>query len=147
MPARRDRCEEAVDVTVDGGRVRAPVGRPAPDISARVAGGLLVAVGAANVVFGVLGLLTDVVRLGAAVSGGLLVAGLVTASAGVLVWRGSRVTTVVALAVLGLLLPVQLGELAGAAGDETSVPRLVVLACLVVALAVAARRGRHPRTG
>lgn len=107
----------------------------------RVAGGLMAAVGAVNAVFGGWALAGGALDVTAAVAAGLVGAGLLTLVAGVLVWRGSRVTTLVALTVFGLLLLVQLTGLVEGVGPETQdLVRLVVLAALVAALALAARR-------
>lgn len=72
-------------------------------------------------------------------------AGAVTVAAGILVSRGSRISTLVALTIFALLLVVQLAGFAGPAGvDSNGVARSAVLVVLVIALgtaAAAARRG------
>ncbi|WP_157041827.1 hypothetical protein [Nitriliruptor alkaliphilus] len=125
--------------------------RGSRDWSHRLAGALLLVVGGLNVAFGVANSLTDQLRLSAGVAGGLIVAGLVTAAVGVLVWRGSRAATFGALVVFVMLLIFQLSEVAaGSGGDPGGVAdeptaRFVVLGLLVVSLAVASLRGRHRR--
>lgn len=100
-------------------------------------------VGAANAVLALLALVSDAVLLSAAAAGGLLVAGMATAGAGALVWRGSRPVALVALTILGLLLVVQLGDLA-LDGIDGVIPRLVVMTLLVGTLALAVL-GTRPR--
>lgn len=116
----------------------------------RLAGGLLVVVGAVNALFGLASLASDLIMLSTGVAGGLLAAGVATAAAGALVWRGSRVTTLVALTVFGLLLVVQAADaLQGGAADVegvagSPVARFGLLILIVVALGLAAMRLRAP---
>jgi hypothetical protein len=122
------------------------------DTVPRVAGVLVIAVGALNLAFGLLSLTTDQIRLGTGVAGGLVVAGLVTVALGVLVWRGSRNAAILATTVFGMLLVFQVTEsiASGGADPATAVvddpaPRLVVLGVLVVSCGVAAwRLSRRP---
>lgn len=110
----------------------------------RLAGALLIVVGALNVAFGLLSLFSDQVLLSTGVAGGLAMAGLVTAAAGVLVWRGSQLATYIALTIFGLLLFVQLGDFiqeGGGTGDglaQHPATRFGVLTLLVITLALAA---------
>lgn len=116
--------------------------------SARVAGGLVIAVGTTNAVLGIISLTSDAINLSPGAGGGLLVLGLVTVALGVLVWRRSRAATVTALTIFGLLLVVQVGAIASAgqvAAD--SVPPIVVLAALVLALGWAKFRAPTSGTG
>jgi hypothetical protein len=97
---------------------------------------------------------SDQIRLATGVAGGLVVAGLVTTSLGVLVWRGSRSAAILATAVFGALLILQVGGTFAEGGSSPSdaivddpTPRLIVLGVLVTACAVAAwrlGRGRAP---
>lgn len=105
----------------------------------------MVFLGLANATFGVLALTTDMVRLSPTTSGGLLVAGVLTALTGILVWGGSRLALALALTVFVILLVLQIGDLAGSSGplDTGLTPRLVVLTLLVAALATA--QLRRPR--
>lgn len=124
----------------------------AGDWSSRLAGALLVVVGVLNLAFGVLSWLTEQVQLSTGVAGGLVTAGLVTAALGTLVWRGSRLATIIALTVFAMLLVFQLSELMAEAGDTADglagehLTRFGVLGVVVAALAVAAwrRRKRAP---
>lgn len=101
----------------------------------------MVLVGLANTAFGVLALATDLVRLSPPTSGGLLVAGVLTALTGMLVWDGSRLALALSLTVFVILLVLQLGDLAGSGADAAGVaPRLVVLGLLVASLALAQLR-------
>jgi hypothetical protein len=124
------------------------------EATSRVAGVLVILVGLLNLGLGLLSLVSDQIRLGTGVAGGLVVAGLVTASLGVLVWRGSQNAAILATAVFGALLIFQVSELF-ASGPSTSsdaivddpAPRLVVLGVLVIACGVAAwRLSRRPST-
>jgi hypothetical protein len=110
----------------------------------RMAGVLVAGLGSANAVFGVLSLTTDLVRLTGGAAVGLLVLGAVTVVIAVPVWRGSPTGVTVALTAFGLLLVVQLGEVASSPGSQTPVARLVVLGIVVLALGVA--RGHLWRT-
>jgi phosphatidylserine synthase len=105
--------------------------------TARVAGVAVALVGVANAAFGMLGLTTGLVRLEPAAAVGLLVLGAITVVIAIPVWRGSRSGVTIALAVFGLLLVVQLGELVSSPGAENPAPRLVVLAVVLVALGAA----------
>ncbi len=124
---------------------------PAAPWEARLAGALLILVGILNLGLGALSLVSDQVRLSADIAGGIVAAGLLTAAVGLLVARGSRLATMVALTVFGLLLVVQLVDLAQpggtAAGDTSASPllRIVVLIALVGSLALAAVRRRRPQ--
>jgi hypothetical protein len=113
----------------------------APHWPLRLAGGLLVLLGTVNAGLAVLSLATQLVRLPPAAEGGLLVAGLVTAGTGVLVWGGSALALALALTVFGALLVVQVGDLA-AGGGEGAGPRTAVLG-VVVATLTAAWLGRR----
>ncbi len=124
-----------------GGRSRRPA-RTITGWRAKLAGGLLVIVGITNVVMGLLGLISDQVMLGAGPSVALLVAGGFTAAGGVAIWRGSRVTASVALTIFGLLLLVQLLDLTVTEHLGTAVARVVILALMVGALALALQGGR-----
>lgn len=112
---------------------------------ARLAGGLLLVVGATNAVMGLLGLISEQVLLGVGPSVALIVAGGLTAAAGVAVWRGSRITATVALTIFGLLLLVQLLDLAVTDHLATAIARLVILVLMVAALALATLQGRSGR--
>lgn len=103
---------------------------------ARLAGALLVLLGLANVVLGVLSLATDLTRLGGETAGVLLSLGLATAIVGFFVWRGRRGALHVALGVFGVLLVL---EIVTAADRATG--RLVVLAVVVGALLFAWLKG------
>jgi hypothetical protein len=105
--------------------------------TARVAGAVVALVGVANAAFGVLGLTTGLVRLEPAAAVGLLVLGAITVVIAIPVWRGSRSGVTVALAVFGLLLVVQLGDLVSAPDGENPAPRLAVLAVVLIALGAA----------
>lgn len=128
--------------TEDSARAGVPV-------SSRLAGGLLVAVGAVNGVFGLLSLLSELVQLSPGVAGGLLVAGVVTAALGVLVWRGSRTATLVSLTVFGVLLVAQLPDLlqgGSAEGVADHPARFALLGLIVAVLALAAVRLSRARS-
>ncbi len=107
----------------------------------RIAGSLLAIVGAANAALGAWSLTAGGPEFTTGVAGGLVFAGLVTLAAGVLVWRGSRLTRLVALTIFGVLLLAQLTGLVGGAqvvGEDLG--RIAVLVVLVVALALAGVR-------
>lgn len=125
-------------------RTHPPVAAVGTPWQARLAGGLLVGVGAVNAGVGVWALVGGGAGLGVGAAGGLLVAGVVTVAAGVLVWRGSRPVTLVALTVFALLLVVQAGDLADASDVGDDLVPLVLLLALVGALGLAAWRGRRP---
>lgn len=124
----------------------------AADPSSRLAGAALVLVGLLNLGIAVLALTTGLVRISAGAAGGTLAVGLLLAAVGTLVWRGNRAATIGALAVVLALLLLQIGQLVTDTGDpvvaaasgDAPVARLVVLAVLAVALAVAAWRHRRP---
>jgi hypothetical protein len=103
---------------------------------------LLVLLGVANVVFGVFGLATDLVRLSRGTAGVLLALGLATAVVGVFVWRGSRGALRVALLVFGTLFVL---EIVTAAVDGPT-GRVVVLAVVVGALVFAWLKGPGNRS-
>jgi hypothetical protein len=104
----------------------------------KVAGSMLVLVGALNVGFGALSLASDVVRLGTGVAVALAVAGLATLAAGLGVWRGSALVGRVAFTVLALLLLVQLSDLLTGPDDAAAgVARAGVLLVMVASLGVA----------
>jgi hypothetical protein len=139
------RCYEARPLTLPDGST------DVRDWSSRLAGVLLVVIGGLNVGFGVANSLTDQLRLSPGVAGGLIVAGLVTAAVGVLVWRGNRAATVGALVVFVMLLLFQLSEVAADTGSDTGgvadepAARFAVLGLVVLSLAVATFRLRRPR--
>jgi Na+/proline symporter len=115
------------------------------DWSARLAGALVIVVGALNLAVGVLSLASDLVLLATGVAGGLVVAGLVTVALGVLVWRGSRNAAIASTTVFTMLLLYQVAEAIASdvpadAMVDQPVPRLVILAVLVVTSAIAAWR-------
>lgn len=93
--------------------------------------------GLANVVFGVLSLATDLVRLSGGTARLLLALGLGTAVVGVFVWRGSRGALLGALVAFGLLLLLE-----SVRPGEDPLGRVVVLAVVVAALAFAWLKGR-----
>jgi hypothetical protein len=117
--------------------------------SARLAGGLVILVGALNLAIGVLSLSSDLVLLATGVASGLVVAGAVTVALGVLVWRGSRNAAIASTTVFAVLLLYQVAEAiasdvpADAMVDQPA-PRLVILAVLVVTSAIAAWRLHRP---
>ncbi|MEX0835549.1 MAG: hypothetical protein WD010_05630 [Nitriliruptor sp.] len=121
------------------------------DPTTRIAAVLVIVVGVLNLVLGLVSLLTDQIRLSDGIAGGLVVAGLVTAAVGTLVWRANRLATVAALTVFTMLLVYQLSEVAAGGGDTAGAlasqptARLAVLAVLVLVLSVAAWRQRGQR--
>lgn len=117
------------------------VPQSAPGGAWRVAGGLLLAVGALNTLTGLASVAgSDVAALSTGGAVGLAVLGLVTLAAGVVVWRGSRSVALLALTLFGILLLVQLGDLVGGEIGPPAVGRVAVLALIVAALAVAVTR-------
>lgn len=107
-------------------------------VAGRLAGALLVVVGVVDLVIGALALASDVVRLAGGTALGLLLAGAVTTLLGVMVWRGSRRAVIAALGLFGVLLVVQLGDVALDGGVTPGTgPALGLLAALVVVLVVA----------
>jgi hypothetical protein len=103
---------------------------------ARTAGGLVVLLGLANTVLGLLAMATDIILLSPGAAGGLLVIGLATIALGVMVLRGSRAAATAALTVFAILLVLQLGDAAsGGTGADGAVGRSLVLLVVVLALA------------
>lgn len=110
---------------------------------ARVAAGLLVIVGLANAVAGVVALVVVPGELQASAAVGLTVAGVVTVVVGVLVWRRHLAALYVALGVFELLLVARLVTSAGAGGSE--LVALVLLVAMVAVLWVATSQVRRRR--
>lgn len=111
-----------------------------------LSGWVLLVLGAANTVFGVLSMTTDLVRLGAGAAGGLVVFGVATMALGALVRQGRTWALTAALLVFGGLLVAQaIGLTAGGddPGEEGALLRVIILAFLVGALTLA--RIRQPR--
>lgn len=129
------------------------LGRSAPTVpwAARLAGGLLVAVGVLNAVFGMLSLVSDLVRLAPGAAVGLVVAGALTAVGGWLVWQGNRRATIVALVVFAWLLVVQIADVATHVGEGMATGgiagRFVVIVLLIAVLAVALLQLRRNAPG
>jgi hypothetical protein len=104
-----------------------------------------VAVGVLNVAFGVISLVSDLVRLAPGAAVGLVVAGTLTVVGGWFVWQGNRRATIVALAVFVWLLVVQIADVAthvaedvgGDAATGGIAGRFVVIVLVLVVLAVA----------
>ena len=98
--------------------------QPTPTTSAwpaRTAGGLVVLLGLANAVLGLLAMATDIILLSPGAAGGLLVLGLATIALGVMVVRGSKAAATAALTVFAILLVLQLGDAAsGGTGADLS---------------------------
>ena len=116
--------------------------------AARVAGGLVILLGAANVVLGVISLVTDLIRLSGAAGGWLVALGVVTAAVGVLVGRGVEPALWGATLVLGglLLLDVSVLLSDGAGGGVGArVAVLGVTTAALIAALVARPRGRAAR--
>jgi hypothetical protein len=110
----------------------------------KVAGSMLVLVGALNVGFGALSLASDVVRLGTGVAVALALAGLATLAAGIGVWRGSALVGRVTFTVLVLLLLVQLSDLLAGPDDAAAgAARAGVLLVMVASLGVTLVRHRR----
>lgn len=111
----------------------------------RVAGGLLLAVGALNTLTAVASLAgSDLAALSTGGAVALAVLGVVTLAVGVAVGRGARSIAVLALTLFAILLLVQLGDLAGGDTQPQAVGRAGMLALIVAALAVAvAKRGER----
>ncbi len=118
-----------------------PLPAPArPPLAARLAGGGLVALGAVLAALGVVGLVSIqlVVSTGGALS--LVAAGLGCAVFGVLVWRGSRLATAVALVGLLCLVVVQASSVLGTPAPESGdLARLALTIVLAGLLGIAAR--------
>ena len=121
-------------------RIQAPV-----HWTSRIAGVVLVLVGAANAAFGAWGLVRTASGMGPATAGGLLVAGLATLAAGVLVWRGGRLAALIALTFFGLLLVVQFGDVAARPTDPVALGRVAVLVVVCATLLGAMLRSRRTR--
>jgi hypothetical protein len=121
------------------------------DGSSRVAGALIGLVALGNLAVAGLSVTTGLVRLSPAATGAFALVGLLTAALAVLVWRANRLATIGAATVFAMLLVFQISELNApldpAAADTVTapVPRLVLLAALVVACGVAAWRQRRTR--
>jgi hypothetical protein len=130
------------------------------DWSSRLAGGVVLLVGALNLVVAVLSFTTGLVRISAGAAGGFIAVGLALLAVGALIWRANRAATIGAFALFLALLLLQVAQvvtdpdagdaaLAAAAGDQY-VGRVVVLAILAVTCGVAAwrhRRAPRHRTG
>jgi len=72
-----------------------------------------------------------------------MIGGVVSVAAGVLVWRGSRPVTLVALTILGGLFVAQVSLLIlGESGDDEAVGRLLVTGVLAALLVLAALKSR-----
>jgi peptidoglycan/LPS O-acetylase OafA/YrhL len=73
-----------------------------------------------------------------------MIGGVVSVAAGVLVWRGSRPVTLVALTILGGLFIAQVSLLIlGESGDDEAVGRLLVTGVLAALLVLAALKSRR----
>jgi len=73
-----------------------------------------------------------------------MIGGVVSVAAGVLVWRGSRPVTLVALTILGGLFVAQVSLLIlGESGDDEAVGRLLVTGVLAALLVLAALKPRR----
>jgi peptidoglycan/LPS O-acetylase OafA/YrhL len=73
-----------------------------------------------------------------------MIGGVVSVAAGVLVWRGSRPVTLVALTILGGLFVAQVSLLIlGESGDDEAVGRLLVTGVLAALLVLAALKSRR----
>ncbi|MFA9431981.1 hypothetical protein [Egicoccus sp. AB-alg2] len=128
-----------------------PAAADAGHWSSRLAGTVLILVGALNVAFGLVSFLTELVRLSAGIAGGLVAVGLVTVALGTLVWRGSRPAIIAAFTIFTMLLLFQVSDAfanrePGQAVATDALARFGVLAVLVGTLGVAAWRIRRPRT-
>ncbi|CAN5584121.1 MAG: hypothetical protein H0W51_03520 [Euzebyales bacterium] len=108
------------------------------------AGAALVLVGLGYLAFGVAGFTMPGLALSSAGAGGLMIGGVVSVAAGVLVWRGSRPVTLVALTILGGLFVAQVSLLIlGESGDDEAVGRLLVTGVLAALLVLAALKSRR----
>jgi hypothetical protein len=123
------------------------------DWSSRLAGSVVLLVGALNLGVAVLSVTTGYVRVSAAATGGFVVVGLALLAVGALIWRANRAATVGAFAVFLALLLLQVlqvvtdptstdAALAAASADQPA-GRLVVLAVLALACGTAAWRHRR----
>jgi hypothetical protein len=125
----------------------------AEDWSSRIAGVVVLVVGALNLLIGVLALTTGLVRVSAGVAGGFLAAGVVLLAVGALIWRGNRAATIGTFAVVLGLLVLQVVQIvtdpdrgdaaAQAASADQPAGRLVVLGLLVLTTGLAAWHRRH----
>lgn len=105
-----------------------------------LAGGALIALGVVLVALGVVALVSIQLVIGTGGAISLLGAGAVCVVLGVLVWRGSRLATGVALTVLLCLVLIQIAGLATASPREPAdIARLALTAALATLTAVAAR--------
>ena len=107
-------------------------------VPARLAGAVLVLLGAANVALAGIALWTELIRLPASAAGALGVLGLVTVVLGVFVLRRRRWALVASLVVFGALFLLQ----AFAAGGGSTTPALVTLAVVLVPIVMALRAER-----
>lgn len=109
--------------------------QPHVPVAARVAGGLLGLVGVTNAAAGAYAVAAGEAALPLGLSVGLLLAGVITAVAARLVWRGDRRAALVGAIVFGVLLVVRLLSI----GDATSTQRvsLLMLGVLEAALVAA----------
>lgn len=122
---------------------RDPLSPPRPAPASRLAGAGLLALGVVLVALGVVALLSIQLVIGTGGAISLLGAGALCAVLGALVWRGSRLATGVALALLLCLVLIQLSGLATASPREPQdVARLGLTAALATLTAFAARSRR-----
>lgn len=122
---------------------RDPLSSTSAAAASRLAGAGLLALGVVLVALGVVALVSIqlVIDTGGAIS--LLGAGAVCVALGVLVWRGSRLATGVALALLLCLVLIQVTGLVTASPREPAdVARLGLTAVLAMLTALAARPRR-----
>jgi hypothetical protein len=123
------------------------------DWSSRLAGAVVLLVGALNLVVAVLSFATGLVRISAGAAGGFVAVGLALLAVGALIWRANRAATIGAFAVFVALLLLQIGRaltdpaasdaaLAAASGDQVA-GRLVVLTLLALTCGTAAWRHRR----
>lgn len=125
----------------------APAGR-APRhgrVASRVAGGALVMLGAVLAAFGAVAAgFVPQFGLPWEIELSLMLSGIVTGWVGVLVWRGSRPLTLVALTVLGGLFVLQFTQFVALADPEDELLyRLILTGVLVALLGLAAVRTRR----
>ena len=107
----------------------------------RLAGGALLLLGLLLMALGAVGLLSIQLVLSDSGAVTLLLAGLVCVALGVLIWRGSRLATLVALVLLVCLLVIQGATLAGApAREPEDFWRLAITGALAALLGLAAAR-------